>query len=109
MNRSVRVVARPELSAGFALAGLTTVEATTPEEGAARIAELGAREDVGLILAEEDFLSALPEAVRRELWRRPVPILVPFARPPWTERAEAPESYILEILQRAIGYRVKLR
>jgi vacuolar-type H+-ATPase subunit F/Vma7 len=107
--RSVRVVARPELAAGFALAGLSTVEATTPEEGAARIADLASREDVGLILTEEDFLDAVPESLRRELWRRPVPILVPFQRPAWAERVEVPEAYIVAILQRAIGYRVKLR
>lgn len=107
--RTVRVVARPELATGFALAGLPTVEAATPEDGAARIAELATREDVGLILTEEDFLNAVPESLRRDLWRRPVPILVPFRPPPWTERAEAPEAYIVAILQRAIGYRVKLR
>jgi vacuolar-type H+-ATPase subunit F/Vma7 len=108
MSRSLRVVARPELAAGFALAGLPTVEAATAEEGAARIEEL-AQGDVGLILTEEEFLNAVPESVRRELWRRSVPILVPFARPSWTEAAAAPESYILAILQRAIGYRVRLR
>ena len=53
-------------------------------------------------------LDALDPATEHELSRRPSPIIVPFPSPSWRERERAPESLVLELLQRAIGYRVRL-
>ncbi|HEU4563171.1 MAG TPA: V-type ATP synthase subunit F [Gemmatimonadaceae bacterium] len=109
MRGDLRVVARPELAAGFRLAGLRVEEVATPAEGAARIEALAARPDAGILLVEEELLRALPRAVREALARRQTPIIVPVPRPSWAERPAAAEAYILEILQRAIGYRVRLQ
>ena len=103
------MVARPESAAGFALAGLATDEARTAREGAERIVALAAREEVGVLLVEEDLLEALDEPVRRQLLRRPTPIIVPFPRPTDRQRRSAADAYILELLQRAIGYHVRLQ
>jgi vacuolar-type H+-ATPase subunit F/Vma7 len=103
------VVARPDLAAGFALAGCAALEAETAEAGARAVAESAAAPDVGLLVAEEDFVAALPAPVARDLARRPVPLVVTLARPPWTAPAVPPEEPILAVLQRAIGYRVRLR
>jgi vacuolar-type H+-ATPase subunit F/Vma7 len=105
----LRVIAGPAACAGFALAGLQTAEARTARDGAALLAALAASPDLGVLLVEEPIIAALPEEERRELLRRSAPVIVPFPAPSWDEHAPTPESYVLELLRRAIGYRVRLR
>jgi vacuolar-type H+-ATPase subunit F/Vma7 len=109
MRAAVRVVARPELAAGFRLAGLPVDEVAAPGPGAARVMALAAAPDAGVLLVEEEVLAALSPAARDALSRRQTPIVVPVPRPTWSARPEGAEGYILEILRRAIGYRVRLR
>ncbi len=109
MAYALRVLCRPEVAAGFALAGLRSVEAATPEEGAARIRDLLSQPDVGVVLVEEAFYDGLPEEVRRQVGRRPLPMIVRFPGPVWAERVEGAEAYIVELLRQVIGYRVRLR
>jgi vacuolar-type H+-ATPase subunit F/Vma7 len=109
MSYAVRVVCPPEVAAGFALAGLHSSSVGTLAEGNECVKELLSRPDVGVILLEERLHAALSNDIRRELARRPLPIVVPFPGPSWVPRAEGPDSYILELLRQAIGYRVRLR
>lgn len=109
MRGTVEVIATPELAIGFALAGLPTADVRSLEEGVGSLEALLRRTGVAVILVEETILETAPETLQREAWRRPLPIVVPFPRPVWVERPRPPEEFILEILQRAIGYRVRLR
>lgn len=106
---TLRVVGTPPACAGFALAGLPTVEVSSTREGVSTINALASRADIAVLLVEDAVLDAMPEPDRRELTRRPLPIIVPFPGPTWEEHARAPEEHVLELLQRAIGYRVRLR
>lgn len=109
MTHDVRVLCRPDEAAGFALSGLVPLEAHTPAEGSALMEELLARPDVGVVLVEEGVHAGFPEELRRRLAKRPLPMVVPFPGPVWTERAAGPEAYIVELLRQVIGYRVRLR
>jgi vacuolar-type H+-ATPase subunit F/Vma7 len=109
MGSAVRVVCRPEVAAGFALAGLRPVEAATPEAGAAALRDLLAQPEVGAVLVEQSYYDALPEELRRQLGRRPLPLVVPFPSPAWAPSAAAAEAYVIELLRQVIGYRVRLR
>lgn len=104
----VRVVARPAVATGFALAGLSTLAAGSGADAAARLTELRARGDVGVALIEEELYRELPDETRRRWAAQPVPMIVPFPGPAWVERP-APEAYLVELLRQAIGYRVRLR
>ena len=108
MKYAARVIAGPELAAGFRLAGLPVVEALSPFEGVQAIQALARAGDVGLLLVEEPILAELSDLDRQSLLRRPIPIIVPVPRPSWAESAQA-DAYILELLRRAIGYRVRLQ
>jgi vacuolar-type H+-ATPase subunit F/Vma7 len=105
---SVHVIGSPVACTGFSLAGLPAHEVVAPRDAAAVLSELVRRDDIGIVLVEQSVLSALGAAAERELTRRPSPVIVPFPGPTWRAREEAPESLILELLQRAIGYRVRL-
>lgn len=105
---AVHVVGSDVACTGFALAGLATHEVPAPRDAATIMNDIARREDIGVLLVEQSVLDALDPATEHELSRRPSPIIVPFPSPSWRERERAPESLVLELLQRAIGYRVRL-
>jgi vacuolar-type H+-ATPase subunit F/Vma7 len=109
MTHDVRVLCRPDEAAGFALSGLVPLEARTPVEGSLLMEELMTQPAVGVVLVEEGVYGGFPDDLRRRLARRPLPMVVPFPGPLWTERAAGPEAYIVELLRQVIGYRVRLR
>lgn len=106
---SLVVVGRPAACAGFALAGLHTAEAADALHGAELVMALADRPDAGVLLVEQDLFDAISEADRRTISRRAIPIIVPFPNPTWEAHPPAPESFVLDLLQRAIGYRVRLK
>ncbi len=101
----LRAICRPELAAGFGLAGIHCIEATGPEQAADRLRELRARPDVGLVFVQDDLL----ETDRQPTSRRALPMVVPVPGPRPGEAGGAAEEYVAEILRRAIGYRVRLQ
>ena len=105
----LRVIGRPTACSGFALAGLNTREVHTPGDAASAIALAAADDELGVLLLEQWALNALDDRSRRELLRRPSPIIVPFPGPAWGERAASADAFVLDLLHRAIGYRVRLR
>lgn len=108
MSERIRTLARPELAAGFALAGVPSVEASTPATGAAELRALADDPEVGVVLIEEEFARKLPDELQRALAKRPLPIVVPFPSATWQE-GPAVDQYIVELLRQVIGYRVRLR
>jgi vacuolar-type H+-ATPase subunit F/Vma7 len=107
MDLSVRVVCRPEIAPGFELAGL---RADTAVDGAAARVRLAALADdpaVGIVLVEERLHRALPAELAQRLERQSRPLVAPFPSPRFAA-PEAAEEAVLEILRRAIGYRVRL-
>lgn len=109
MRYTVSVICRQEVASGFALAGLSVTEVVSAEDGAARLLDLISRRESGVILVEDRIYERLGKEVRRAVGRRPLPMIVPFPGPVWSEAAVAGESYIVEMLRQAIGYSVRLR
>jgi vacuolar-type H+-ATPase subunit F/Vma7 len=109
MSWRVRVLASTATSAGYRLAGLTVDEVGNRATAGDRLAAAAADTDVGIILVEQRLLDAVPAAIRRAVDRRPLPIIVPIPAPNWMHAASDAESYIVELLRRAIGYRVRLQ
>ncbi len=58
---------------------------------------------------EDSIHQSLSEEARRDLARRPLPMVVPFPGPSWVSTGVESDQYIVELLRRAIGYRVRLR
>lgn len=108
MKATVRVLCTPATAPGFALTSLPVAEAEDGAEAGARLAELRREPGVGVALVEDTLYDALPEETLRSLAVEPLPMVVPFPGPVWIERPPT-EAYIVELLRRAIGYRVRLR
>jgi len=109
MAYTVRLMCPSAVGAGFALAGLAPLDVDDPAQGAGRLRDLLADATTGVVLLEDRLYDALPDELRRDLGRRPLPLVVPFPGPAWLAREEAAEAYIVELLRQVIGYRVRLR
>ena len=108
MSALVRVVCRPAIAPGFALAGLQADPLGPTESLEPLFAGLARQPDVGVVLLQEEIYDGLPEEVRGRLDRSARPFVVPFPGPAWEALAPA-EERVIELLRRAIGYRVRLR
>lgn len=110
MSASVRVLASPAIAAGFRLAGLSAVDVDVVESRATeQLLATVARPNVGILVVEQSLLDAIPDDVRMEIEHRILPIIVPMPTPNWGATRSDAEAYILELLRRAIGYRVRLQ
>ncbi len=108
MNRGVRVLCRPATAAGFALAGLGADVADEESGTDAALRALVLRPEVGVVLIEESLYAGLAPELRTVVDRVAQPVVVPFPGPAWRGAASA-EEQVVELLRRAIGYRVRLR
>ena len=104
MRTGVRVVCRHSTALGIALAGVSPIEAETGAEAAAQL--LTVRE--AIVLIEASLYEALPPLLLRKIRKAGVPILLPFPGP-GPLAGVPPEEELLEVLRRAVGYRVRLR
>jgi vacuolar-type H+-ATPase subunit F/Vma7 len=102
------MISSPGLSAGFALAGVPVFEATDGIDAARQIDRVVDELNAGVIMIDEPLYQDLPDEVSRDLRRSALPVVIPVPGPDWTTESTAHE-YIVEILRRAIGYRVKLQ
>jgi vacuolar-type H+-ATPase subunit F/Vma7 len=109
MTYRVRAVASPGVAAGLRLAGVPADDAATPQAAADRVAEIVDDPDLGILLVEQPLFDGFAPALRYDLEARALPIVVPVPAPAWGVPTGRAESYILELLRRAIGYRVRLQ
>lgn len=109
MKGTVRAVASPASASGYRLAGVPTDAVSRDDDiGRLLLARVG-EPGLGILIVEQRLLESAPPSVRRDIERRPVPIIVPVPSPePGRPPADA-EGLIVELLRRAIGYRVKLK
>jgi V/A-type H+-transporting ATPase subunit F len=108
VSHEVRMIASPASATGFRLAGLVPLEAADGEAAARALSDLLIDPKIGVVLVEDRLHRALPDPVRRQLAARALPMVVPYPAPRWARPVEDREAFIAELLQRAIGYRVKL-
>lgn len=107
-QRRLVVIASPGVSAGFSLAGVRVLEASDAAHAGERLEKLVEDERAGVVVIEESLHQNLPEETSRMLRRVSFPVVIPVPGPSWTAESSAHE-YIVEILRRAIGYRVRLQ
>jgi vacuolar-type H+-ATPase subunit F/Vma7 len=105
----VCVLATRAVASGFALAGLSTRTADTGDEARQQSRALCADPGLAVLLVEDSVLQEWSEADRIRLMGREQPIVVPFGSPSWIPRPSGEGALILEILRRAVGYRVRLQ
>jgi vacuolar-type H+-ATPase subunit F/Vma7 len=81
MTHTLRVVCRPVVCDGFALAGVPSLPAVDGTEAAALLGRLVEQAELGVVLVEEVLYRALPRELHDALERRALPVVVPFPGP----------------------------
>ena len=104
------VLTKPGLGTGFALSSAPVYEEAGGPDAEARLRGLMADPNLApaVLVIDESLYAELSEEFRRELERRSIPVVIQVPGPDWTAASKAHE-YIVEILRRAIGYRVRLQ
>jgi vacuolar-type H+-ATPase subunit F/Vma7 len=102
------VLCSPGVAPGFELAGVPVVRASGGDDAVRRLEEIRGRPGLGLILVENGLYETLEEGGAFSGRRGALPAVVPFPGPAWAERPPT-ESYVVDLLHRAVGYRVRLR
>jgi vacuolar-type H+-ATPase subunit F/Vma7 len=110
VKAQVRVLCHHQTALGVALAGVAPIEAETGAQAAAAIIGLArAPAKGGIVLIESDLYGQLPPALLRQIRKDGAPILQPFPGPAPLAAGALPEQELLDVLRRAVGYRVRLR
>jgi vacuolar-type H+-ATPase subunit F/Vma7 len=107
-QRRLVVIAGSDLSTGFALTGVPVFEATDGEDAARRLEQSVDEMNAGVVIIDESLYRDLPDELQRNLRRSTLPVVIPVPGPDWTAESTA-HDYIVDILRRAIGYRVRLQ
>lgn len=102
------VISSPGLSTGFSLAGVHVIQAADGQAAGRELERLVNEATSGVVIIDEPLYRDLPEELRSGLSRVVAPVVIPVPGPAWTAESTAHE-YIVEILRRAIGYRVRLQ
>lgn len=108
MSGVIRVIAGPVTAPGFALAGVAAETVPPGADAAAALVRAAGLGGTSVVLVEERLYDALPAETRRRWERSVTPVVVPFPSPV-PEEERAPAERIVELIRRAIGYRVRLR
>jgi vacuolar-type H+-ATPase subunit F/Vma7 len=108
VTATVRIVCRPALAPGFVLAGVAPDSLGPDEDIEPLLADLARHPEVGVVLLQEEIYRALPDDLRGRMERSAHPVVVPFPGPA-REAAATAEERVIELLRRAIGYRVRLQ
>jgi vacuolar-type H+-ATPase subunit F/Vma7 len=109
LSHRIRAVASPPLAAGLRLAGVPADDVPSAAAAAERVTQLAADPELGILLVEQPLYDAFTAPLRHDLETRALPIVVPVPVPRWGAPADRAEAYILDLLRRAIGYRVRLQ
>jgi vacuolar-type H+-ATPase subunit F/Vma7 len=107
-QRRLVVIATSDLSAGFALTGVPVFEAIDGEDAARHLEQSVDDMNAGVVIIDESLYRDLPDELQRTLRRSTLPVVIPVPGPDWTTESTA-HDYIVDILRRAIGYRVRLQ
>ncbi|MDH3727458.1 MAG: V-type ATP synthase subunit F [Myxococcales bacterium] len=102
------VITTPQSSTGFALAGVSVFPEADGMSAARRIELLISKSKTGVVMIEEALYRDLPEDLKRMMRHKAIPVIIPIPGPSWGAESTA-HDYIVDILRRAIGYRVRLQ
>lgn len=97
-----------EIGVGFQLAGLEVRCITSPTEAADLFLSLCKTREYGMVIVSETLFESIEESSKAKLEKSNVPLFVTVPVQ-WKPTAElAPEEYVARIVQRSIGFQVKI-
>jgi V/A-type H+-transporting ATPase subunit F len=103
-----KVVIEKGYGVGFELAG-APVEEVTLENAAERLQALLTDGKTGVVAIDDQMVQCIPAALNARIRREGFPVIVPFTVPRRGQDAARGQDYVAALIQRAIGYHVKIQ
>lgn len=103
------VVTDPDTALGFRLAGVETIEVVDAGEAANRLLSLLKSKEIGIVMYNEEYHTALPEQSRVALEESTAPVFFAVPARPAGRIGEPREECLARLLRRAIGYQLKIK
>lgn len=95
------------LKGGFLLAGAEVVVVDTPEAAQQALQKAMENGQYGIIIVEDEFLSAMDEKFRARIMESTIPLIIPVSLR--KKAKESAEAYLSEMIRRAIGFQIRVR
>ncbi len=105
----LRVITDPDTALGFRLAGVEVNEATDPVQAGEQLLALLRAGEAGIVIYNEDFVSALPEPAVIALEESLTPVFFAIPGAQTVRPAERREEYLARLVRRAIGYQLQIK
>lgn len=105
----IAIVTDSDTGLGFGLTGIDVYGLPSPADAEKCIGGFLGNREYGIVAYSEDFRERLPESLRKKVDESRVPIFVAVPSIKSWKEGEAGEEYIARVLQRALGFYVKIR
>jgi vacuolar-type H+-ATPase subunit F/Vma7 len=107
----ILAVVREDLAAGFALAGVEVAPAADGQAARAALSAALSGGQYGVVIVEQELLSAMDEGTRAEAAASVVPLVIAVpGEMRWREAEEAPaDDYVARLVRRAVGYQLNIK
>ncbi len=100
------VVTDSDRASGFRLAGADVLEADTAEDVKRVIPPLLYKDDIGIVVVNEEFMLSLDEKLMDRIEKMHRPLIIPL---PSKSKEVDRKTYIERLLRKAIGYNIVLK
>ena len=105
----IAVVTDNDTGLGFRLTGVDVFIASSDQESEMCIGRLLKNRDYGLVAYSEEYSESLPESLRIKMEESTFPVFIAIPSVKSLKATEREEEYVTRILQRALGFYIKLR
>lgn len=107
----ILAIANSEVVKGLKFSGINVMGVDTPELAKKSLLDVMQNNDYGIIIIDEALEQSFDEQTKRLIEESNTPLFVPLPLQLIWQEAEMPadNSYVVEMIRRAIGYQIKIK
>jgi vacuolar-type H+-ATPase subunit F/Vma7 len=107
----ILAIVEREVSRGFRFSGVDIKVAESSEHAKKLLLETMGKKDYGIVIIDEGYLKSFDEPTKKMIEDSSSPLIVPVPlEMKWHKNNKKREdSYVREMIRRAIGYRIKIK
>ena len=105
----IAIITDPNTGLGFRLAGVDVYSVSLYKEAEEHIVRLLKNQEYGLIAYSEEYTEHFPESMRIKMEESTLPVFIAIPSIKSWKEVEREEEYIGKILQKALGFYVKIK
>lgn len=107
----ILAIANSEVVKGLKFSGINVMGVDTPELAKKTLLDVMKNNDYGIVIIDETLERAFDDHTKRLIEESSMPLFVPMPLQLIWQEIEAPadNTYVVEMIRRAIGYQIKVR